>query len=105
MSGPISELSSGSAGISASVPLVFIILATLPKTFASNCITCQNQWGRIANHGLVSHESFTGVLLIENAMSLFHTQDLARGNYSAELTEILHGTLLGDSAWDSRGFF
>ena len=38
-------------------------------------------------------------------MSLFHTQDLARGNYSAELTEILHGTLLGDSAWDSRGFF
>ena len=47
----------------------------------------------------------TGVLVIENAMSLFHTQYLARGNYSAELTEISHGTLLGDSAWDSRGVF
>ena len=50
-------------------------------------------------------KSFTGVLIIENALSLFHTQDLARRNYLTELTEILHGTLLGDSAWDSRGVF
>ena len=47
----------------------------------------------------------TGVLIIENALSLFHTQYLARRNYSAEMTEILHGTLLGHSAWDSRGIF
>ena len=47
----------------------------------------------------------TGELIIENALSLFHTQDVARGNYLTELTEILHGTLLGDSAWDSRGVF
>ena len=38
-------------------------------------------------------------------MSLYHTQYLARRNYSAEMTEILHGTLLGHSAWDSRGIF
>ena len=43
---------------------------------------------------------YTGVLIIENALSLFHTQYLARRNYSAEMTEIL-----GHSAWDSRGIF
>ena len=47
----------------------------------------------------------TGVLILENTMSLFHTQYLARGNYSTELAEISHVTLLGDSAWDSRGVF
>ena len=50
-------------------------------------------------------KEFTGVLIMENALSLFHTQDVARGNYLTELTEILHGTLLGDSAWDSRVVF
>ena len=35
----------------------------------------------------------------------FRTQTLARRNYLAELPEILHGTLLGDSAWDSWGVF
>ena len=48
---------------------------------------------------------YTGLLVIENAMSLFHTQPLARKNHWAELAEILHGTLLGDFALDSRGIF
>ena len=47
----------------------------------------------------------TGVLVIENAMSLFRTQPLARRNYWAELAEIWHGILLGDSTLDSRGVF
>ena len=36
---------------------------------------------------------------------IFHSASLVRRNYWAEWTEILHGTLQGDSAWDSRGFF
>ena len=32
-------------------------------------------------------------------------QTLPRTNYWAELAEILHGILLGDSTWDSRGVF
>ena len=47
----------------------------------------------------------TGWLILQNAHHLFRTQTLARANYWAELDEILHGTLLGDSTWDSRGFF
>ena len=46
---------------------------------------------------MVLTEKYTGLLGIENAMTL------ARRNYWAELTEILHGTLQGDSAWDSLG--
>ena len=38
-------------------------------------------------------------------MSLCHTQPLARKTHWAELAEILYGTLLGGSTWDSRGFF
>ena len=49
--------------------------------------------------------SYTGLLVIENDMSLFHTQTLARRNLWAELTKILHGALRGDSTWDSRGVF
>ena len=47
----------------------------------------------------------TGVLILQNAQQLFHTHTLARTNYWAELAEILHGILLGDSTWDSRGVF
>ena len=43
--------------------------------------------------------------ILQNAQPLFPTQTLARTNYWAELAEILHGNLLGDSAWDSRGVF
>ena len=47
----------------------------------------------------------TGGLILQNAHPLFHTHTLARTNYWAELAEIWHGILLGDSTWDSRGFF
>ena len=47
----------------------------------------------------------TGILILQNAQPLFHTQTLARTNYWAELAEIWHGIPLGDSAWDSRGVF
>ena len=47
----------------------------------------------------------TGVLVIENAMSLIRTQTFARRHYWAKSTEILHGTLQGDSKWDSREGF
>jgi hypothetical protein len=47
----------------------------------------------------------TGVLILQNAKGLFLSQDLARANYQAELAEILHGTLLGDSTWVNRGVF
>ena len=49
---------------------------------------------------------YTGVLNLENAMTIFRCHRLARRrNYSAKMLEILHGTPLGDSAWDSRGVF
>ena len=50
-------------------------------------------------------QSFTGVLILQNDKGLFLSQDLARANYQAELAEILHGTLLGDTTWVNRGVF
>ena len=47
----------------------------------------------------------TGVLILQNDKGLFLSQDLARANYQAELAEILHGTLLGDTTWVNRGVF
>ena len=47
----------------------------------------------------------TGLLVIQNAQHLFCSMTLDRRNYWAELDEILHGTLLGYSTWDSRGVF
>ena len=47
----------------------------------------------------------TGVLILQNDKGLFLSQDLARANYQAELVEILHGTLLGDTTWVNRGVF
>ena len=47
----------------------------------------------------------TGWLILQNDHHLFRTHTLARANYWAELAEILHGTLLGGSTWDSRGVF
>ncbi len=47
----------------------------------------------------------TGVLILQNDKGLFLSQDLARANYQAELAEILHGTLLGDSTWVNLGVF
>ena len=49
--------------------------------------------------------SYTGVLNLENANPLFLSQELVRRNYLVKWAVILHGTLLGDSAWDSRGVF
>ena len=37
--------------------------------------------------------------------AIFHTRVLARTNYWADFLEILHGWLLDDSKWDSRGTF
>ena len=50
-------------------------------------------------------EGHKGVLILQNDKGLFLSQDLARANYQAELAEILHGTLLGDSTWVNLGFF
>ena len=35
----------------------------------------------------------------------FSTRVLARTNYQADLFQILHGSVFGDSKWDSRGTF
>ena len=48
---------------------------------------------------------FTGVLILKIDKGPFLSQDLARANYQAELAEILHGTLLGDTTWVNRGVF
>ena len=53
----------------------------------------------------VYFEVNTGVLILQNDKGLFLSQDLARANYQAELAEILHGTLLGDTTWVNRGVF
>ena len=49
--------------------------------------------------------SSTSVLNLENANPLFLSQELVRRNYLVKWAEILNVTLLGDSAWDSRGVF
>ena len=56
-------------------------------------------------HRSLVKQGRTGVLVLQNAQSLFRPQTLARTNYWAKLVEILHGTLQEDSAWDSRGVF
>ncbi len=47
----------------------------------------------------------TGWLVLQNAHHFFRPHTLARPNYWVELAKILHGTLLGDPTWVSRGFF
>ena len=42
---------------------------------------------------------------ITKCPATFSYPSLARTNYWAELAEILHGILLGDSTWDNQGVF
>ena len=64
---------------------------------------------KTSSNGLVDTDTtqrhHTGVLILQNDKGLFLSQDLARANYQAELAEILHGTLLGDTTWVNRGVF
>ena len=65
-------------------------------------VTKRSIQGRVPFKGT---RPYTGVLNLENANPLFLSQELVRRNYLVKWAEILHGTLLGDSAWVSRGVF